>query len=209
MNNKQLSNRIGNIDDLLVQQSENVPNYGKEHRRHRVRRLAAAAAVLALMVCSCVAGALAFSRETVVEVEVPVEKETVVEIEIPVEQETLELKDIGITLILPDSWKGKYAMEKNEHGEYHVYSTSIRDAGKGGGVLFYIMKWDQQLTEEQWRNEDGEWNFAGNRYIMATKDGTYLLYYASDVQCTMDTLEEYRQMENQIKDIRFVVDAAL
>ncbi|MBR7081859.1 MAG: hypothetical protein IKI49_04040 [Oscillospiraceae bacterium] len=199
MNSKQLSERIGNIDELLIQQAESVPNYGKARRKHRVRRIVATAAVLALMVCSCAAGALAFGQETVIE--------TIVEV--PVEQEMLELKDIGITLILPDSWKGKYAMEANEYGEYHVYSTSIRDAGKGGGILFYIMKWGQQITEEQWRNEDGEWNFAGNRYIMTTKDGTYLLYYASDMQCAPDAYEEYRQMEKQVKDIRFIVDAAL
>lgn len=44
---------------------------------------------------------------------------------------------------------------------------------------------------------------------MTTKDGTYLLYYASDVQCTPETMEEYRQMESEIGDIRFVVDNAL
>ena len=75
-------------------------------------------------------------------------------------------------------------------------------------MLFYILKWSQQITEEQWRDTDGEWNFAGNRYIMSTKDGTYLLYYASDVQYTVDTLDEYRQMEREIAEIRFVVDAA-
>ena len=33
--------------------------------------------------------------------------------------------------------------------------------------------------------------------------------YASDVQCTPETMEEYRQMESEIGDIRFVVDNAL
>ena len=47
------------------------------------------------------------------------------------------------------------------------------------------------------------------QYIMTTKDGTYLLYYASDVQCAPETMEEYRQMESEIGDIRFVVDNAL
>lgn len=32
---------------------------------------------------------------------------------------------------------------------------------------------------------------------------------ASDVQCTPETMEEYRQMESEIGDIRFVVDNAL
>ena len=40
---------------------------------------------------------------------------------------------------------------------------------------------------------------------MTTKDGTYLLYYASDVQFTSETEQEYRQMEKEINQIRFVV----
>ena len=60
------------------------------------RRFLAAAAVLALMAASFTVGALAFSRE------------------VPVEQETIELPGIGLTLILPDSWKGRYEVEKDE-----------------------------------------------------------------------------------------------
>ena len=203
MTNKQFSERIENIDDRLVQRAQNVQNNEKMHRAGGMRRLIALVAAAVLMVSSFAVGALAFSRETIVEIEVPVE------------QETLELTDIGISLILPDSWKGRYAMESTDHGEYRVYSIPIREAfiseyggGTGGGMLFYILKWSQQITEEQWRDTDGEWNFAGNRYIMSTKDGTYLLYYASDVQYTVDTLDEYRQMEREIAEIRFVVDAA-
>lgn len=97
---------------------------------------------------------------------------------------------------------------------YQVYNPAIRkaliggDEGQTGGVLFYIRCWDEQLTKEQ-VDAGGEWDYALCRYIMTTKDGTYLLYYASDVQCTPETMEEYRQMESEIGDIRFVVDNAL
>ena len=143
------------------------------------------------------------------------------EVKVPVDQETVELKDIGITLILPDDWKGRYGVEQTgRSNHYCVYATDIRDAfsrqslqegglDNSGGMLFYILKWNQQLTEEEWRDPYGEWNYARNRYIMATKDGTYLLYYASDVQFTPETEEEYRQMEGEIDQIRFVVDGAL
>lgn len=204
MNNRQFADRIGNIDAQLIQQSEQITNCARARRKSTARRLLASAAVIALMMSSFAVGALAFSKETVIEVKVPPQ------------QEMLELSDIGVTLILPDSWSGKYALEINEFGEYIIYSPSIRDAcdQEAGyetnlGMLFYILKWDQQLTAEQHRNIDGEWNFAGNRYIMSTKHGTYLLYYASDVQFTADTLEEYRQMEKEISDIRFVLDDAL
>ena len=207
MNGRQLSDRIGNIDDRLIQQAEQLPERKKTRLSDRAKHWIAAAAMVALMSASFSVGALAFSNETVVEV--------------PVEQETLELTDIGITLILPDDWKGRYGVEQTgRNNSYHVYSTAVRDAfsresvqqgglDNAGGMLFYILKWDQQLTEEEWDDPFGEWNYARNRYIMATKDGTYLLYYASDVQFTPETEAEYRQMEEEIATIRFVVDCAL
>ena len=202
MNEKQFSDRIGNVNDKLVQQAEQTPNYGREHRKRGIRQLVAIAATIALMVCSFTVGALAFAEETIVEV--------------PVEQETITIEEIGLTLILPDSWKGKYAFEQdNDFKEYHVYNPAIREAMGGdsetllsGGMLFYLKLWDEQLTKEQ-VDAGGEWDYAGCRYIMTTKDGTYLLYYASDVQFTQETMEEYRQMESEISAIRFVVDNAL
>lgn len=202
MNEKQFSDRIGNIDDRLVQQAEQIPNYARQHRRNGWRRIVSTAAVVALMVCSGVVGALAFSKETIVE--------------IPVEQEIIEIEEIGLTLILPDSWKGKYAFEQSDDfKEYYVYNPAIREATDGnsdtllsGGMLFYVKLWDEQLTKEQVDN-GGEWSFAKCEYIMTTKDGTYLLYYASDVQFTPETMEEYRQMESEISDIRFVANNAL
>ena len=202
MNEKQFSDRIGNVNDKLVQQAEQTPNYGREHRKRSIRQFVAIAATIALMVCSFTVGALAFAKETIVEV--------------PVEQETITIEEIGLTLILPDSWKGKYAFEQdNTFKEYYVYSPAIREAIGGdsepllsGGMLFYLKLWDDQLTKEQ-VDAGGEWDYARCRYIMTTKDGTYLLYYASDVQFTQETMEEYRQMESEISDIRFVVDNAL
>ena len=202
MNEKQFSDRIGNVNDKLVQQAEQTPNYGREHRKGGVRQLVAIAATVALMVCSFTVGALAFAKETIVEV--------------PVEQETITIEEIGLTLILPDSWKDKYAFEQdNTFKEYYVYNPAIREAIGGdsetllsGGMLFYLKLWDEQLTKEQ-VDAGGEWDYARCRYIMTTKDGTYLLYYASDVQFTQETMDEYRQMESEISDIRFVVDNAL
>ncbi len=198
MKKEQLSEHIGNIDDRLVRQAEHIPNYARQHRRKGVIRFSALAAVFALMVCSFTVGAVAFAKETMVEV--------------PVEQETIEIEEIGLTLILPDSWKGRYAFEQNDDlKEYHIYNPSIREAMGGdsetflsGGMLFYIKLWDEQLTKEQ-VDAGGEWDYARSEYLMTTQNGTYLLYYASDVQFTPETMEEYRKMESEISDIRFVV----
>ena len=202
MNEKQFSDRIGSIDDSLVRQSMHTPNYARRRRRGIWRRAVAMAAVVVFMVCSGVVGALAFGKETIVEV--------------PIQQEIIEIREIGLTLILPDAWAGKYAFEENEaFKEYVVYNPAIREAMGGdsetpasGGMLFYLKLWDEQLTKEQ-IDAGGEWAYAKCRYIVTTKDGTYLLYYASDEQFTQETMEEYRQMESEICDIRFVADRAL
>lgn len=139
-----------------------------------------------------------------------------VAIQVPVEQEIIEIEEIGLTLILPDSWKGKYAFEQDsDFKEYYVYNPAIREAMGGssetplsGGVLFYVKLWDEQLTKEQ-VDAGGEWNYARCEYIMTTQNGTYLLYYASDVQFTPETMEEYRQMESEISEIQFVVGNVL
>ena len=115
MKKEQLSEHIGNIDDRLVQQAEHIPNYARQHRQKGFKRFTAIAAVIALMVCSFTVGAVAFAKEIVVEV--------------PVEQETIELKEIGLTLILPDNWKDKYALEYDaDFKEYYIYNPDIREA---------------------------------------------------------------------------------
>lgn len=127
--------------------------------------------------------------------------------------ETVALSDIGITLLLPEDWKGRYGVDPpgKNCDFYSVYSTEAREAfcyanslEDEGGVLFFIKKWDQRLTREEWRDPSGEWNYARNRYLKATEDGTYLLYYASDVQYTPETEDEYRQMYDEIDQIMFV-----
>ena len=193
MNKKQLSEHIGNIDDRLVQQAEKIPNYASWNRRKGIRQLLAAAAVLILMVSSFSAGAIAFARE------------------VPAEHETLELKGVDLTLILPDSWAGQYSVEK--YGQnYVVYNSQIREAvSEGidmfdGGVLFYIVCYDESMTEEQFV-ENGL-DFTAYRYILATRDKTYILQYASDVQYDPADEEQvsiYSKMQSEIKDIQFVV----
>lgn len=114
MKKEQLAEYIGNMDDRFVQQAEHVPNYARQHRQKRLKRFTAIAAVIALMICSFTVGAAAFAKETVIEV--------------PVEQETIEIKEIGLTLILPDSWKGKYALEHDDDfKEYYIYDPAIRE----------------------------------------------------------------------------------
>lgn len=198
MNKKQLSEHIGNIDDKLVQQAEQIPNYVMRNRKKRIKQLLATAAVLVLMFSSFSVGAMAFSREIIVEV--------------PVTQEIIELEGINLSLILPDSWKGQYVVEKNGQNYivYHLQSkknVSDRISPWDGGVLFTIVCYEEAMTEEQFI-ENGL-DFTAYRYILATSNKTYVLHYASDVQYDPENEEQkiaYIKMMSEIKDIQFVVD---
>ncbi len=201
MNKKQLSEHIGNIDDRLVEQAEKIPNYRQLHHRQTIRRFIAAVAAFVLMACSFSAGALAFARETVVEV--------------PIEQEMTVFEEINLTLIFPNEWKGKYSVEKDGQN-YIIYHTQIReDVSAGidaydGGVLFYIVCYEESMTPEQFIEKG--YDFVPYRYLFSTSDKTYILCYPSDVQWNPENSEqeaEYLRMEEEIKDIKFVIDNIL
>lgn len=193
MNKEQFSKHIGNIDDRLVKQAEQIPNYAAMRRKKGFRQLLGIAAALVLMVSGFGVGAIAFARETIVEV--------------PVEQETLELEGINLTLILPDSWKGQYSVEKRGEN-FDVYIPEIRENEAGyEGILFTIVCYEESMTEEQFI-ENGL-DFTAYRYILATSNKTYILHYASDVQWDPADKEQeavYLKMMGEIKDIRFSVD---
>lgn len=206
MNEKQLSEHIGNIDDRLVQQAETIPDYAAQHRQKRFKRFLAAAAVLVLMVSSFSAGSIAFAREIIVEV--------------PVEQEKVELEEIGLTLILPDSWKGRYEVIEdifvpNNSTMWEFCVKSIYDAqipaDESGellyrGTLFYVFQYaDYCMSVEEFEQS----GIAGiGRYLFATENATYAIMYATDVEFDLentDHMEEWNAMEQSEDEIQIVV----
>lgn len=62
MNNKQFANRIGNIDDRLVQEVGQKRSNQKEYK-NMIRKFVSVAAVIALMLVSGAVGAYAFGRK--------------------------------------------------------------------------------------------------------------------------------------------------
>ena len=124
--------------------------------------------------------------------------------------ETIALEEIGVTLVLPESWKGKCTVAEDKDG-YVVYSPEIKKAFGGseedlfdGGMVCYIRRIDEVLTEEEIK--DSEWDFAPNRYVGAGKDCTYLLYQASDVQFPPELQEEYQKFRDGIGEIQIRQD---
>ena len=210
MNRKQLADRIGNIDDRLVQQAEHVPNYARLRREKRLKRLAGMAAVLVLMACRGAVGALAFSRETVTEV--------------PAEQEQVVLREIGVTLLLPDSWKGRYEVVEDTFAPYgsamwefcvrSVYEAKTPIEGAGGsfyrGTLFTVLQCaDYSMSAEEF----AQGGLAGiGQYLFATQDATYAVLYAGDIQfdpTDAEQQQEWYSMAQSAKDIRFVLSDML
>jgi len=187
MNERQFADRVGNIDDQLVEEAQ----YRQNRRGGGFRRFLAVAVAAALMVASFTVGALAFSQE------------------VPVEQETIELPGIGLTLILPDSWKGRYGVEIDQNAAgCDVYINSIHEQEgdwNGTGYLFWVGKaFDEPLTP----GELDERSPVPCRYLFSTASATYSLSYASDVQWNVNDPEQeqlYLQMQAEVSQIQFVV----
>jgi len=200
MKREQLSNRIGNIEDRLVEQAENAPNFGRQRRNHSIRRMVSIAAVLALMVASFAAGAIALAKETIVYVEKA--------------KEIIEVGNSGITLILPDTWKDKYEYVLHDSGVnadgIYINLSVIHSATRErleyeAGVLFSI-----HFTDER-RPMDYIWPWPGFT-IAVTETGTFHLIYPSDVQfdeSDPETRAEYEELSADIRNIRIIMSTEM
>lgn len=197
MKKEQLSQRIGNVDDRFVEEAEHIPNYAQQHLRKGIKHFSAIAAVLVLMVCSFGVGAVSFAKETIVEV--------------PVKQETIALDKIGLTVILPDEWKGKYGVEMNEDGTgCAVYIKDIHDGNgemAGLGYLFWI---GQAATDEPMTPEEVyAWSPTPCSYLFSTAYATYILEKHSDIQydpSNSNEAELYMSMSAQISELKFQIN---
>ena len=189
------------VDAAFVEEADRQPSFkteqgARKERSYMFRKIAAFAAVVALMVCSGAVGAIAFHRETVIEV--------------PANQETIELEAIGLTLILPDSWKGKYTVEMDADGEgCCVYARFPHESANGWGskgYLFWVgQAYNEPLTPQQLQDRSP----VPCIYLFATSEDTYDLKLASDVSYDIDDPEIaalYTTMYQQISDIQFVVN---
>ncbi len=209
MTNKQLSNHIGGVEDRLVEQAESVKNYAMERRKRNVGRLLAMAAILVLMVGSFSAGALVFAKEIIVEV--------------PVEQERVTLEEIGLTLLMPYDWNGKYEVikgtfEENNSVMWEFCAKSVYDAQTPvvdsndevyRGTLFYVYQYAgySMSAFDFVKNMDAEQ--AGSvKYLFATETATYAMRYAKGNQFNPENSEQeaqYRTLEQSIQNLQFIM----
>ena len=196
MNKEQFAERVGGIDAALIEEASRTPSYAARRRTRIIQRIAAAAAAAAVMIGGSLGlGATVFAQE----IEVPVE--------VQVEPETITFEDMGVSLILPDSWRGRYGV--NEEG--CVYAREAHDE-YNPAILFWIDLYPEQLTKDEFDNTQGPWNIVPSVYLMTTADGTYCLHCASDVQYDPrdeEAAENYVSMYQEIPQIRLVLDKAM
>ena len=204
MKGMQLAERIGSIDERLIEEAGALPLPAVRRRMQALRRAAALAAVLALMVCSGAVGALAFGEER----------------EVPAQQETVELAEIGLTLLLPESWAGRYTVEEGTFAPYgspmwSFFAKRVHDAGTpeedGGasvpqGLLFTVFQCaDVSLSAEEFQ----QGSLAGiGRYLFATENATFALLCATDVQFDPEDPEqqaEWTALAQGIGEVRFIL----
>ena len=198
MNGRDMADRIGNIDDRLVQQAERLPNYRAQHRRRVFMRFAACAAAVLLMFGSFVTGAVAFSGNGA---EGPV---------------MLTLEEIGLTLILPEEWRDNYTLEVGEIEDGYLYTIYDRRIYESEGewqelgALFYIGSYGNvPMSEQEVMDADIFDGAIPYQYLCSTRNTNYIMVPVTDVQYDPDDEEmaaNYDTLAQGIRDIRFVLD---
>lgn len=209
MKKEELYELLGEVNEKYVKGAEEPMK--KKNGGSIWTRLGAMAAVVALMLCSGTVGALAFGRERVVEV--------------PVQQETIALPELGLTLVLPDDWKGRYEVVEDIFEPYgtpmwEVCVKMVYDAKSPTeeyadlfyrGTLFYVFQCeDHPMSAQEFEEDSG---IAGiGRYLFATENATYAIMYATDVQCDPNDpaqKEEYTALAQTMKGIGVLVDGLM
>lgn len=176
----QFSQHIGNVADQLIEEAAFVPNYGQQHRRRSIRQTILVAAMIAMMTCSFLIGALAFSKNTGLE--------------------AVAVGDSGISIIFPESWEDKYGYEITEDG-MEVYHLATRKQWGEAGCLFRIVCFDGTYPMD--------YAFAmPGRVIATTTTKTYAILFPSDVQYPVDQpeiAEEYMELSNTTNEVQIVL----
>ena len=180
MTAKELAENIGNIDQRLVESAERTPNYGRRKRKSRIRRTLALAAAAVLMTASFAAGAMSGDRGP----------------------ETIPIPETGLTVVLPESWRGKCGYELQD-GSLGVYLRAAR-TGEGldeAGYLFTVECHEGSC--------DPAADFAARQYVIAsTPKETYFLILPSDVQYDPNNAavaREYLNMSQQIGEVQVLL----
>lgn len=187
-----------------------VPEKKEVHTMKRIylKRVLLIAAALAIMAGCLAVGAMAFSSETIIEKPVPVEQEKIV------------MDKMGITLILPDSWKDRYIVKTDDTNCYVMcrsaseswYGEDCDDELEIGPNFGYLFCVNKVTSTPMMPDEFYAWIPWPSIYLFATESGTYCISMASDVEYPIDDQEvasDYQEMYSQIQSIKVILDDAV
>ena len=204
MTKEQLAERIGNINEELIHESDMRERYTEVKVKHRPRRMVAMVAVVALMVASFAVGAFAATR---------IESQKTRPAE-----ERVDLDGLDVTIILPDDWADKYGMEVHKDegfGTGNYYSFYVKDIHDskgdyaGAGYLFHVGKYAEEPMTPK---EVEDTSMVPTKFLFATENATYAIFYTSDVQYNpMDPemTDLYMSLFNELDQIGFILPSLI
>ena len=193
MKSEQLSQRIGNIDDKLIEEAANPQNFRRGRHNRSFKRLTSIAAVLALMAASFAVGVFALGGEPEI---VYIEKE----------QEFIKVGDSGISLILPDAWKSKYDYSYEPNLRFNAFIEVYHPAT--GGLLFWIERNADAVVPLDYLD-----NFEPRRGFIVAIAETYTYAFGIpwwDMEIDAGdsaALAEYEELRGGIESIEIVMTA--
>ena len=187
MRENELKRAVSSIKMNDIQKERIMKNIKKEvvGRTHNIggwKRFISVAAVIALIIGSFAVGSVVIAKK----------------------QEVIKIDNFGISIILPDSWAGKYGYEIDGN-TLAVYQIATHDNKAsdwyGQGYLFWIDCLDEVYPMNYVYPEPG---FT----IATTASNTYRLRRASDIQYDFknkSASKEYLEMSNTIGEIQIVL----
>jgi hypothetical protein len=107
--------------------------------------------------------------------------------------------ELGIEIEFPETWKGKYIVQKFENS-IEVLSKKVNEESNFQGMLFTIKREVGELITEEDLNQSP----VNEKIIGKNKGYTYILRLPSDVQYLPDNqnlTEEYKSMNSKINEI--------
>lgn len=205
MKAEQLIQRIGNVDECLIVEADRQPNRKKGKGCGALRKVLAFAVAAALMAGSFSAGAMVTKggEKTIIKEKIVVK-----------EPETVEVGDTGISLILPESWAGKYGV-RTENLKYdhiiEVYHLGVWEKYGKQNVEEYGDSLDIEVLFSVSAREGElpmDYNFGYWARILAVKDGvSYVLSRpGGTIGATDDeALLEWLAMREELPQIKILL----
>ncbi len=127
--------------------------------------------------------------------------------------EAVEIENLGVSITIPASWKGKYSIVYDLPGaDTSDYVMVMRDNSGGGGILFWIDRLEGDLIEAKYTETmsgPNYYNVFPGFVEMYTFNGyTYIFSQPTDVQAPVEMGEEaVAEYNEMVKDLPMIFES--